>query len=135
MSCRIYAQFGKNYPSVHIHTKSAYSKMSFELLETIQVTQKVLPPKLASRVLNAQKPSTFSMHDYHSQITNTVYCQSKVVEIGDIHYADLVCSFLPSLFQMYIQALWRLVNVLPATPMTSPTVCFESVHIFLPLIS
>ena len=46
--------------------------MSFELLETIQVTQKVLPPKLASRVLNAQKLSTFSMHDYYSQITNTV---------------------------------------------------------------
>ena len=36
--------------------------MSFELLETIQVTQKELPPKLANWVLKGQKLSTFSAH-------------------------------------------------------------------------
>lgn len=35
---------------------SEYSKMSFELLETILVTQKELPPKLASGILkNGQR--------------------------------------------------------------------------------
>ena len=36
-----------------------HSKMSFELLETIQVTQKDLPPKLANVMLKAQKRSTY----------------------------------------------------------------------------
>ena len=40
--------------------------MSFELLETIQVTQKELPPKLASRVLKAQHISSYN---YHNLIT------------------------------------------------------------------
>lgn len=43
--------------------------MSFELLETIQVTQKELPPKLASLVLKAQKLSTIPTHDSHVLIT------------------------------------------------------------------
>ena len=43
--------------------------MSFELLETIQVTQKELPLKLVSKVLWGHKLSTFSTHDYHCLIT------------------------------------------------------------------
>ncbi len=54
-----------------------HSKMSFELLETIQVTQKELPPKLASRVLKAQH---ISMYDYHNLITLGKVTQGKETE-------------------------------------------------------
>lgn len=51
-----------------------HSKMSFELLETIQVTQKNLPPKLANKVSKVLQISTY---DYHSLITQGRFMQGK----------------------------------------------------------
>ena len=51
--------------------------MSFELLETIQVTQKELPPKLARRVLKAQHISSYN---YHNLITLGKVTQRKKTE-------------------------------------------------------
>ena len=51
------------------------------------------------------------------------------------YVAGSVLIFLPFLSYILIQLPSRQVKVLPEAEITSPTVCFESVQIFLPVMS